>query len=219
MSSDYVLDVLDIRYVEEQAYKRHFEWVWHAFGDLTLDGVKQDLWGAGQEVIQSDWSATWLDSSDGIGLKTTMLGSAPRKGSTKVDVRQNEFGSYLKVFRGNYRESFIAIHEPFRSEPKIDQISRLSEGDGTVAIKIVDEEKYTDYLCVAFAADAVSFDIDGEAMVVDGNYGYLRVADGRITARGSIESFRIHAPDTTEVILNGVQIKVKRSGDYVVYRR
>ena len=74
-------------------------WVWHAFGDLALDGIKDG------EITHGQWSATWLDPEDDIGLQTTMLGSAPR-GGTKVSIRANEFGSYLRVFRGNYGESF-----------------------------------------------------------------------------------------------------------------
>lgn len=209
MSGEYLIDILDIRYLQEQAYKHHFEWVWHAFGDLTLESAEEG------EVTFDDWSATWHDSSDDVGLKTYMLGS--RTGGTKVTRARNRFGDYVKAFRGNYGESFVAVHEPFRGQPAIDTVSELSRSDGSIALKIVDQGGYTDYHCLAFAADSCAFEKDGESMSTDGYYGYLRVNGDRIVGRGAIDSFRIYAPQVERVELNGEDVQVEYSDGYVIF--
>jgi len=212
MSSDYVIDVLDIRYSERQAYKHHFEWVWHAIGEVELDGIEDG------EMTHNQWAATWLDPSDKIGLKTTMLASNPR-GGTKVSIRHNAFGPYLRVLRGNYGESFVAIHEPFREEAKIDSISRLYEEDGMVAVKIIDEGNYTDYLCVSFAAEDCSFVAGEETIQVDGNYGYIRIEEDLLIGRGNIRSFRISGNGIVGAVLNGEPIRLIESDGYILYDR
>lgn len=196
MTGEYLLDVLAFRYEQEQAFKRHYEWVWHAFGELELDGVVRG------ELTHEAWSATWLDPADHIGLRTHMLGSAPR-GGTKVSVRDNAYGPYLRVLRGNFAEHFVALHEPFRGEPSIDAVAALADADGVAAVMVEDSGQFTDYLSVAFEAAEASVEAGPVRMLLEGKFGYIRVAGGTVTARGDFRGFRIPAEGVDRVILNG----------------
>lgn len=213
LTEDYLVDILDIRFQQPQEYLRTYEWIWHAFGELELDGVRDG------ELTRKNWSATWRDPTDGIGLKTVMLGHDTLDEASKVSIRQNAYGPYLKVFRGTLTESFVAIHEPFKGAPEIDRIERIGRSDGAVSMKIVDEGNFTDYFCLAYAADTAGFENDGEFMSLNGHYGYLRLSEDRIIGRGNIESFRIRAPESVSVVLNGQAVAVDTVDGYVHYKQ
>lgn len=210
MSADYVLDIVDLRFQQSAAYKHLFTWIWHAFGELTLEGVKDG------ELARGDWTATWLDPDDGIGLRTHMRGNT-NAGGTKVAVRRNSFGAYLDVSRGNYEETFVAVHEPFRNQPGIDSIETLAEGDGTIVLKIIDEGHYTDYLCINYLNTSLHVTKDGTSVEISGPYAYLRVTADTIEAQGEIRSFTIRAAGIERLTLNGQAVPLRQSRDGFVH--
>ena len=216
LNKEYVIDILDLRHKQDQAYKRHFEWIWHAFGDLTLEGIEDG------EITHNQWSATWIDPEDGIGVKTTMTASG-RSTGTKVSVRTNAYGSYLRVLRGDFNESFIAIHEPFRDASRIDSIENLWESDGQVALRITGQDAegkaYTDYVLIAFAADSLAFEKDRESIAGDGHYGYIRVSEGKLVARGDLSAFRITSDPVRSASLNGRPIRIITENGMVSFER
>ncbi|MEK7411744.1 MAG: hypothetical protein AAB263_00335, partial [Planctomycetota bacterium] len=144
MTDTYLIDITSVAFKEPQKFKRALNWNWHAFGDLVLDGVKDG------ELAKGQWSAQWKDQ-DQIGIKTTMLGSEFGD-STKVTCRMKEVLSdiskgnepnppkvlirHVQAMRCNTAGTFIAIHEPFRSAPKITAITSLLRDDAHVVMKI-----------------------------------------------------------------------------------
>jgi len=207
LTDTYLLDISHVKFLAEPEYKHNFHWNWHAFGELELEHVRHD------NLTHDGWSAIWRDT-DGIGLRTTMLASGMRC-NTKVLWRASPHNQYVRAARSDTDTAFVAVHEPFRDEPRIAKVSELLHADGRVAVRI-NGDTFTDYLCVAYDADEMTLDADGARIVVNGPYAYIRIADGQITARGKIAGFRLPAENVGKVLLNGKEVAYEEAAGFVV---
>jgi hypothetical protein len=143
-----------------------------------------------------------------------MLGSGMRC-NTKVLWRASPHNQYVRAGRSDTDTAFVAVHEPFRGDPRISKVTELLHADGRVAVKIAGDA-FTDYVCVAYDADDITLDADGIRIAVDGPYAYVRVADGAITVRGKIRSFRLPADGVERVVVNGQEVKYEVHDGFVV---
>jgi hypothetical protein len=205
----YLVDITTVRYKEPQKYKHNFYWNWHAFGELKLEGVQDG------ENTSSPWTATWQDT-DRVGIRTIMLPGSGEN-STKVVCRKNQFTSYLRAMRGNFNETFVAVHEPFRGAPAIDSISQVYQDSTGVVLRIEDRGNFIDYVCVAFAADSLRVAQPDVAIDVLGNYGYMRAKGDTLTCRGGVESFTLKSGQVKKVMVNGRSVKCKIKDGVVMY--
>jgi hypothetical protein len=211
VTADYVFDLTHLGFRERPAYKHNYEWVWHAYGDLTLRGVE-----AG-EITMGPWSAKWKDA-DGIGMVTHMLDSGGTRG-TRVSARHDGLTNYVRVLRGNEQETFVAIHQPFRGEPEGYEITRLFEDEGGVALKIKAGDRFTDYLLVAFGREGMRVAHGGVEIETGGRYAYLRVQGNRLTAHGPIRRFSVPAGTVDELLVNGATVPLTLAGDHIAFVR
>jgi hypothetical protein len=82
---------------------------------------------------------------------------------------------------------------------------------------------FTDYACVSFGkGEAVTLTdaADPYQSFSFCNYGYLRVKQGKVTARGPWRSFRVAAPEAAPsgaLVLDGREAPYRKVGDYVLY--
>jgi hypothetical protein len=82
---------------------------------------------------------------------------------------------------------------------------------------------FTDYACVSFSAEqAVTLTdaADAYQSFSLGDYGYLRVKQGKVIARGAWQSFRVAAPEAAPsgaLVLNGRETPYRKQGGYVLF--
>jgi len=137
LTDTYLVDVTHVKFLAEQKYRHNFHWNWHAAGELQFERVRHD------DLTHDAWSAVWRDE-DGIGLRTTMLGSGMRC-NTKVLWRASPHNQYVRAARSDFDTTFVAIHEPFRGKPQINTVTELLDAGGRVAVKVV-ADTLTDYI-------------------------------------------------------------------------
>jgi hypothetical protein len=101
-------------------------------------------------------------------------------------------------------------------------IRRVEEQPAALGVCITGSD-FTDYACVAFGkgeAVALNDAADPYQSFSFCNYGYLRVKQGKVTARGAWRSFRIAAPEAAlsgAVVLDGREVPYGKLGGYVLY--
>ena len=112
--------------------------------------------------------------------------------------------------------TFAAVHEPYEAAPSIEQVRRLAEDDGAIAM-LVKTPGYTDYLCVGFDDREHTLVAGGQSFVFT-EYAYLSVRGGKLTARGKLRGFKVPvAQGDNSVILNGKPVSASREGEALVY--
>jgi hypothetical protein len=214
---------------------RPYHWIdrqrkWETDRTWSADFVQQAggvLRGMGQ------YTDEWFGAK--AGVRMTMLGepgTAAYVGEGLFDPVPNlrEHGNPegtipLAMARRKARSTcFAALHEPFERQPALvlRQVDRQPAAIGVC----VAGNGFTDYACVAFgaqpgeraatltdAADAYqSFSFTG--------YGYLRVKQGKVMARGAWRSFRVAAPGAAAagaLLLNGREAPYRKLGDYLLF--
>ncbi len=197
LTDTYLLDIARVRFVRPPAYRHSFEWIWHGAGELTFEGVRHD------QTTHDAWSAVWRDD-DGIGLRSTMLGS-----DTCLTVPlwcASPLTQYVKAARSDHDTAYVVVHEPFKGDPTIAAVDELLHDDGRVAVRIA-AGAFTDIVVVRDDVDgATVVDADGVYLAVDGPYAYARLADEAITVRGDITTLRLRADDVQRVTVNGKMV-------------
>jgi len=214
---------------------RPYRWVdrerkWETDRTWSADFVQQTggvLHGMGQ------YTNEWFSAK--VGVRMTMLGepgTAAYVGEGLFNPVPNlrEHGNPegtipLAMARRKARTTcFAALHEPFDARPSL-VARRVDQQPAAIGVCVAGPA-FTDYACVAFgteqaertvtltdAADAYqSFSFD--------DYGYLRVQQGKVTARGAWRSFRIAAPDAAPsgaLEINGREASYRKQGGYVLF--
>jgi hypothetical protein len=191
------------------------------------------------------FSADWIQSTAGalrgrqgfgdewfqreVGVRMTMLGAPGTEvlagdgpmcdGPPYHRLNGNPEGAspLVLVRREAPSTTFAAVHEPYESGPSLKQIRRLAEDDRAVAVAIVGP-KFTDYVLAAFDdAEHRLTASDGQAFAF-ADYGYLRVADGRVVGCGKLKGFRIKTAEPAPGLkaqINGAEAVLKSANGFV----
>jgi hypothetical protein len=190
------------------------------------------------------WQADWIQHSGGVapgvqrfgkewfeqnvGVRMTMLGGAqtevfagegPITDGPPYHRREGdpEGSSPLVLARRRaFAVTFSAVHEPYEKRAALHRIHRLQETDDAIGVGI-EADSFSDRVLIAFDADREhTLRAGGEAFAFR-NYGYLRLAGDRLNVRGEVRAFRLKAPATAQVSINGEARKARRDGDYLVF--
>jgi hypothetical protein len=176
------------------------------------------------------YSDEWFDAQ--VGVRMTMLGEPGTTayvgdGPFNPVPNLREYGNPegtipLAMARRKARTAcFTALHEPFDRQPSL-VIRRVEQQPAAQGVCVTGPD-FTDYACVSFSkgeAVALTDAADPYQSFSFSDYGYLRVKQGKVTARGPWRSFRVAAPDAAasgSLVLNGREVRYRKLGDYVVY--
>jgi hypothetical protein len=189
------------------------------------------------------WQADWVQRAGGVqpglqafgkewfgqtaGVRLTMLGAPGTEVYTgdgpmtdgppyaKLDGNPEGSSPLVLARRQTAATTFAAVHEPYDTRPQVREIRRLAETDTAVGMA-VDAETFSDRVLVAFGDGEQTLKSADESFTFR-DHAYLRIAGGRITARGSITSFRVKAKGITTIVLDGKEVTAKRDGDFVLF--
>jgi hypothetical protein len=213
---------------------RPYHWVdrerkWETDRTWAVDFVQRSggvLRGMGR------YSDEWFGAE--AGVRMTMLGepgTAAYVGEGPFDPVPNlrEHGNPegtipLAMARRKVRTvCFTALHEPFFRQPSL-VIRRVDQQPAALGVCVAGSE-FTDYAFVSLgneetAALTLTDAADPYQSFSFCNYGYLRVKQGKVTARGPWRSFRVAAPEAAPsgaLVLDGHEVPYRKLGDYVVY--
>jgi hypothetical protein len=214
---------------------RPYHWVdrerkWVTDRTWSADFVQQTggvLRGMGQ------YSDEWFSAK--VGVRMTMLGepgTAAYVGEGPFDPVPNlcEHGNPegtvpLAVARRKARTTcFAALHEPFDKRPTL-VIRRVGQQPAAIGVCVAGAG-FTDYACVSFAAEQAGRTVtladaaDAYQSFSFGDYGYLRVKQGKVIARGTWRSFRVAAPKAAPsraLVLNGREAPYRKQGGYLLF--
>jgi hypothetical protein len=101
-------------------------------------------------------------------------------------------------------------------------IRRVDQQPAALGVCITGSD-FSDYACVSFGkgeAVALTDAADPYQSFSFCDYGYLRVKQGKVTARGPWRSFRVAAPKAAlsgALVLDGREVPYRKLGDYVLY--
>jgi hypothetical protein len=209
----------------------HYWWIDNERG-RSVDAAWQADWvqkSAGVTRGIQPFGPQWFDQT--VGVRMMMLG---RQG-TEVYVGDgpladgppyhrldgNAEGSAPMVLarRHEVATTFAAIHQPYDRRAPETRVRRLAESGDFVAAA-VDGETFSDRLLVAFdpAKQHTIRAADGEVFTFR-DYGYVRIAAGRVTVQGHVTGFRVGAPQAMDVTLtiNGRPEAGRRDGDFLLF--
>ena len=116
---------------------------------------------------------------------------------------------------------FAALHEPFDKQPSL-VMRRVDERPAAIGVCVAGAG-FADYACVSFSAGqtvTLSDAADAYQSFSCGDYGYLRVTQGKVIARGAWRSFRVAAPEAAPagaLVLNGREAPYRKQGGYVLF--
>lgn len=176
------------------------------------------------------YSDEWFGAR--VGVRMTMLGepgTAAYVGDGPFNPVPNfcEYGNPegtipLAMARRKARTvCFAALHEPFDRQPSL-VIRRVDQQPAALGVCVTGSD-YTDYAFVGFdkgKAVALTDTADPYQSFSFGDYGYLRVKQGKVTGRGPWRSFRVAAPEAAPsgaLVLDGREVPYRKLGDYVLY--
>jgi hypothetical protein len=226
---------------QEEAFRpsqdlvKPYHWIdrerkWETSHNWSADFVQQSgsvLRGMG------GFTDEWFNAK--VGVRMTMLGevgTAAYAGEGPLNPLPNlrEHGNPegtipVAVARRKAQATcFTALHEPFDNKASL-AIRRFDEGPCAIAV-CVSGPDFTDYVCVCFPTAAPEkahplTDADNPSQFLAfKNYGYLRVKQGKVVARGGWQSFRIAVPDAAvagTVVLNGKELPYQKQGGCVLF--
>ncbi len=186
---------------------RPYHWVdrerkWQTDRTWSADFVQQSggvLRGMGQ------YGDEWFHAK--VGVRMTMLGEPGTtayagEGLFNPVPNLREYGNPegtipLAMARRKARTTcFAALHEPFDQRPSL-VMRRVDQQPAAIGVCVAGPG-FTDYACVSFSAEqavTLSDAADAYQSFTFGDYGYLRVKQGKVIARGAWRSFRVAAPD------------------------
>jgi hypothetical protein len=216
----------------------------------SQDLLKPYHWVDRERKWETDrtWSVDFLQRSGGVlrgmgrytdewfgaavGVRMTMLGEAgtaayvgdgPFNPVPNLREHGNPEGTIpLAMARRKSRMvCFAALHEPFGRQPSL-VIRRVDQQPAALGVCVAGFE-FTDYACVSFGkgeAVALTDAADPYQSFSFRDYGYLRVKQGKVTARGPWQSFRVAAPEAAlsgALVLDGREVPYRKLGDYLLY--
>jgi Heparinase II/III-like protein len=218
-----------------QDLQRPYHWVdrerkWETDRTWSADFVQRSggvLRGMGQ------YTDEWFSAK--VGVRMTMLGepgTAAYAGEGLFNPVPNlrEHGNPegtipLAMARRKARTTcFAALHEPFDGRPSL-VARRVDQRPAAIGVCVAGDA-FTDYACVSCGteqgAQAVTLTdaADAYQSFSFADYGYLRVKQGQLIARGTWRSFRVAAPQAAPsggLMLNGREASYRKLGDYVVF--
>ncbi|MBI4026847.1 MAG: alginate lyase family protein [Verrucomicrobia bacterium] len=202
--------------------------------------------GRGWEKLGEVWF------KDRAGLRTRMLGAPGTKvflaegpmrwGPVDRDLTPEEILPFLAVRRTGRDVRFVAVHEPYKDRPKIQQFGYFHRPKATepaVGV-IVRAPTYTDllFVCLGLPGERSpqckiqeetpmklpqvtvhSEDDPGSGIVYRGQ-AYVREAGRKLVVRGEVEAFSLPAPTVPAkggLFVNGQPAPYVKLGDYVVF--
>lgn len=211
---------------------RPYHWVdrerkWETDRTWSADFVQQAggvLRGMGQ------YSDEWFDAK--VGVRMTMLGEpgtaayageGPFNPVPNLREHGNPEGTIpLAMARRKARTTcFAALHEPFDKRPSL-VIRRVDQRPAAIGVCVAGAD-FTDHACVSRSAEqpvTLTDAADAYQSFSFGDYGYLRVKQGKVIARGAWRSFRVAAPEAAPsgaLVLNGREAPYRKQGGYVLF--
>jgi hypothetical protein len=218
-----------------QDLQRPYHWVdcerkWETDHTWSADFVQRSggvLRGMGQ------YTDEWFSAQ--VGVRMAMLGepgTAAYVGEGLFNPAPNlrEHGNSegtvpLAMARRKARTTcFAALHEPFDRRPSLGS-RRINQQPTAIGVCVAGHA-FTDYACVSFGTEqgvqAVTLTdaADAYQSFSFADYGYLRVQQGKVIARGTWRSFRVAASEASPagaLLLNGRETPYRKLGDYVVF--
>ena len=195
-------------------------------------------------TVDETWQADWIQRTAGInpalqygkewfdhevGVRMTMLGApgtqayygdGPLTNGPPFDaIDGNPEGTapMVVVRREAPAATYAAVHEPYEGAPRIKRVARLVETPEAVALWVTGPD-YTDYLMTAFDDQAHTLTAPSREAFTFTEYGYLRVAQGQVVARGKLTALRLNAQTVggaTMATVNGRAQPLRRQGAFV----
>jgi hypothetical protein len=173
----------------------------------------------------------WFDSTVGVRLRMlgapdteVYLGEGPiADGPPYHRIDGNPEGSSPVVIarRKGPAATFVAVHEPYETQTALRRVSRIDETKDAVGLA-VDGDTYSDRILVAYDPDQ-EFTLrgaEGESFTFRG-HGLVRIAGERLTARGGVQAFRVHAPRSgagaAVLMVNGEPKPVRIEDGFAVF--
>jgi len=180
LTDTYLVDVFGVAYDRSPRYKHNFDYVLHGTGKLAFER-------AGRSSGRFDnQTAVWTqDGAAGpgaatVGLRSTILSAMPR-GGTKLKKFADARGEFLVATRGGYEEWFVAVHEPFRGEPRIDTVQLLADEPDAILVEVRMIDGTVDLVALRTrpSRKVHRWDvIDGMTMELEGDYLFVRKHPG-----------------------------------------
>ena len=211
-----------------------YPWIEHERRWETDSAVRADFLQRDGGVIRGigRWSDLWFDGFAGVRLTllgepgTSVHGGDDPFSAPEIDWgrQRSESQTSIAAFcarRVAKNTTFAALHEPYTKAARL-SVRRFGRERDTEAMLIAGPE-FVDVVCTALGDGETLHtvrDIRDPAQTVRfRNYAWIRVADGNLHARGSIEAFVLCTPDEDEVVvmLNGKKVTCAKSGGYLVY--
>lgn len=193
--------------------------------------------------FEGAWQAEWIQSRAGIleregkapetetGVRVTMLGAPGTRIYTgegplvdapphhRLDGHVEPAAPLLLVRRKASATTYAAVHEPYSEGPVVRNVSLFQQSPDGLGMK-VEADRFSDRLLVRFGSSSSPILLrsrDGEAFRFAG-YGFVRIVDQTVVARGKIEGFRIRVTgDNIFLTLNGRKEPVKVRDGFLVY--
>jgi hypothetical protein len=192
------------------------------------DALVPFYWWVDNELgrkTDSSWRMDWIQRSAGvtkglqafgdewfekeIGVRMTMLGVngtqvfygdgpiADGPPYHRIDGNPEGSSPLVVARRKGNTALFAAIHEPYESKSQIKQIQSIAETDKAIIVK-VDGKGFTDYIMTAFDDKEHKFATDEGEFFAFSDYGYLRLSEDHVVARGKINGLRVQGKLSSE---------------------
>jgi hypothetical protein len=208
-----------------------YPWIEHERRWTTDSAVRADFLQRDGGVIRGigRWSDVWFDGFAGVRLTllgepgTSVYGGDDPFSAPEIDWgrQRSEPQTSIAAFcarRLAENTTFVALHEPYAKSPRL-SVRRLGRSAGAEAMLITGPD-FVDVVCTALG-DAETLHTVGDPLqgVNFRNYAWIRIAGGKVHARGGIDGFCLRVPGAGEeaVLLNGKRAACARRGAYVVY--
>lgn len=219
-------------YTRSSDFATDYPWIEHERKWETDGAVRMDFTQRAAGVMKGigSWTDTWFDGF--AGVRMTLLGEPDTTAYGCDDLfsdhevawgRRHQSTPTFCARRSAGNTTFVALHEPHSKSPKL-SVGRFGRDSQAHAIRIVGPD-FVDVVCTAFddgKATHVLRDAAGTERVAFQNYAWIRIAKGKVLARGGIRSCLLLAPEVAgerALVVNGKSESYARAGDYLAYHQ
>jgi hypothetical protein len=221
-------------YQPSRDFATDYPWIEHERRWQTDAAVRADFLQRDGGVIRGigRWTDVWFNGSAGVRMTllgepgTSVYGGDDPFSAPEIDWgrQRSEAQSSIAAFcarRVAKDTTFVALHEPHAKAAQL-SVRRFGRADNAAAL-VVTGKDFLDVVCTALGDDQTLHTIrdlrDASQQVSFRNYGWIRVAGGKVQARGGIESWTLCVPgtDAAKVLLNGKPVACGKAGGYLVY--
>ena len=135
-------------------------------------------------------------------------------------------GAAIVASRRCTETTFVAVHEPFRTHPRIASVERIAQSEHGFVVRIIGLDgklaaaQFTDYLMMRIGDNALAPIAMGRGdMQFDfANYGYIRASGGRVEAVGGLRAFAMPFPGRDAALLvNGKPRRAEVVNGWLVF--